>query len=147
MGKEGDPHVIQILDLSTHAIRTLPGSENLFSPRWSPDGRWISALSLDQTRLLLYDVQRGTWRTLFSGSAADTVWSSDSQSIFSHAFAEPNSGIVRIPLNGADKLIADPSKTGLPSDDYRFSGITPNGAPIVEPGTSTGNLYFIDMSH
>jgi DNA-binding winged helix-turn-helix (wHTH) protein/Tol biopolymer transport system component len=147
MGKEGDPHVIQILDLSTHAIRTLPGSENLFSPRWSPDGRWISALSLDQTRLLLYDVQRGTWRTLFSGSAADTVWSSDSQSIFSHAFAEPNSGIVRIPLHGADKLIADPSKTGLPSDDYRFSGITPNGAPIVEPGTSTGNLYFIDMSH
>ena len=147
MGKEGDPHVIQILDLSTHAIRTLPGSENLFSPRWSPDGRWISALSLDQTRLVLYDVQRGTWRTLLRGSAADTVWSSDSQSIFSHAFAEPNSGIMRIPLNGADNLIADPSKTGLPSDDYRFSGITPNGAPIVEPGTSTGNLYSIDMSH
>jgi Tol biopolymer transport system component len=146
MGKESDPHVIQILDLSTHAIRTLPGSENLFSPRWSPDGRWISALSLDQTRLVLYDVQRGTWRTLLKGSAADTVWSSDSQWIFSHAFAEPNSGIMRIPLHGANKLIADPSKTGLPSDDYRFSGITPNGAPIVEPSTGTGNLYSIDRS-
>lgn len=41
--------VIQILDLNTHQISTIPGSERLFSPRWSPDGRYIAALSVDFT--------------------------------------------------------------------------------------------------
>jgi Tol biopolymer transport system component/DNA-binding winged helix-turn-helix (wHTH) protein len=148
MGKESGPKLIQIFDLSTRAIRTLPGSENLFSPRWSPDGRSILALSLDQTRLLVYDVRRGAqggWRTLYSGSVADPVWSSDSKAIFFHSSAKANSGIMRIPLHGAAQLVADPAKMGLPSDDYRFSGITPNGAPIVEPGIGTGNLYSLNL--
>jgi Tol biopolymer transport system component len=143
MGKESGPNLIQTLNLATKAIQTLPGSENLFSPRWSPDGRWIVALSLDQTRLVLYDVQQRTWRTLFTGGAADPVWSSDSKAIFFHASARPNSGIMRIPLNGPAQLIADPAKSGLPSDNYRFSGVTPAGVPIVEPGIGTGNLYSI----
>jgi Tol biopolymer transport system component/DNA-binding winged helix-turn-helix (wHTH) protein len=147
MGKESGPNLIQTLDLATQTVRSLPGSENLFSPRWSPDGQWIIALSLDQTRLVLYDVQHGIWRTLFTGSVADPVWSSDSKSIFFHASAEPNSEIMRIPLDGPAQLIADPSKGGLPSDNYRFSGITPDGAPIVEPGIGTGNLYSVSLPH
>jgi Tol biopolymer transport system component/DNA-binding winged helix-turn-helix (wHTH) protein len=147
MGKESGPNLIQTLDLTTHAVRSLPGSENLFSPRWSPDGHWIIALSIDQTRLVLYDVQRGSWRTLFTGSVADPVWSSDSRSIFFHASAEPNSEIMRIPLDGPAQLIADPSRAGLPSDNYRFSGVTPDGAPIVEPGIGTGNMYSVSLPH
>lgn len=146
MGKETGPDLIQVLDLSTHAVRSLPGSENLFSPRWSPDGRWITALSLDQTRVLLYDVQTGVWKTLFTGSAADPVWSRDSQAIFIHAFAGANSGIMRLPLSGAPQLVANPAKLGLPSDSYRFSGITPTGAPIVQPGIGTGNLYSVRLA-
>lgn len=29
---------IRILDLTTQQVATLPGSQGLFSPRWSPDG-------------------------------------------------------------------------------------------------------------
>jgi len=145
MGKESGPNLIQILDLATHRIESLSGSENLFSPRWSPDGRWIAALSLDQTQLVLYDVQQKTWKTLFRGSAADPVWSSDSKSIFFHASARPDTGIMHISLDGKVQLVADPAKAGLPSDNYRFSGITPAGAPIVEPGIGTGNLYSISF--
>jgi hypothetical protein len=50
---------------------------------------------------------------------------------------------MRIPLNGPAQLVADPSKTGLSSDNYRFSGITPAGAPMVESEIGTGNLYSI----
>ncbi len=58
MGKEGGPHNLQLLELSTHHLRPLPGSGNLFSPRWSPDGRWILALSQDQNLL-----NCSTWST------------------------------------------------------------------------------------
>lgn len=145
MGKESGPNLIQTLNLATRAIQTIPGSENLFSPRWSPDGRWIVALSLDQTQLELYDVERQSWRTLFTGSAADPVWSSDSRSVFLHSAGKANAGILRIPLDGPVQWIADPAKAGLSSDNYRFSGVTPAGAPIVEPGIGTGNLYSITM--
>ena len=147
MGDEAGPKVIQILTLDTHAIRTLQGSENLFSPRWSPDGRWICALSLDQTRLLLYSLQDGSWRTLLTGNTADPVWSSDSKSIYIHNSAQPDSGIMRVFLDGHSEHIVDPSVTTLPSDNYRFSGVTPTGSPLIEPGIGTGDLYTVSLTH
>ena len=40
-------------DLKKHEVTTVPGSEGLFSPRLSPDGRYIAALSGDLTRSYL----------------------------------------------------------------------------------------------
>jgi Tol biopolymer transport system component/DNA-binding winged helix-turn-helix (wHTH) protein len=146
MGKENGPRDIEIYDLATGRIRTLPGSDGLFSPRWSPDGHWIVALSLDQTRLLLYDVQRESWKTLFTGTAADPVWAADSRAVYFHAFGAPESAILRLELNGVTHSVADLSKLGmLTTGDYFFSGITPGGAPIVEPHIGTGNLYSVSL--
>ena len=146
MGQDNGPHDIQVLDLRTHGARTLPGSTDLFSPRWSPDGQFIAALSRDQARLLIYSLREGTWRTLFTGSAADPVWSADSRSIYFHAFAQPNSAILRAGLDGQVETVADLSRMGLPSaDNYFFSGVTPEGAPLIEPRVGTGNLYSIDL--
>jgi Tol biopolymer transport system component len=51
-GATNDPaSTIRILDLRTHQVDTLPGSQGLFSPRWSPDGRYIPAFSVDSTSL------------------------------------------------------------------------------------------------
>ena len=145
MGKESGPHDIQILDLASLQTQPVSGSENLFSPRWSPDGRWIVALSLDQTRLMLYDVLGRSWRALANGSAADPVWSPDSKTVYFHAFADPSSAILRIPITGGPAdAVADLSKLGLPTVDcYFFGGITPNGAPIIEPRIGTGDLFSV----
>jgi len=72
-------------DLKTHEVTTVPGSEGLFSPRLSPDGRYIAALSGDLTRLMLYDTESKTWsqwQTLESGALNYPVWSKDSKSIY-----------------------------------------------------------------
>jgi hypothetical protein len=54
-------------------ITQVPGSDGLFSPRWSSDGRYIAALSLDQRWLLLYDVTTHAWQTLATTSVADAL--------------------------------------------------------------------------
>lgn len=72
-------------DLKTQQLSTIPGSEGLFSPRVSPDGRHIAALSGDLTKLMLYDTQSkkwSEWQTLESGALNYPVWSADSKSIY-----------------------------------------------------------------
>jgi Tol biopolymer transport system component len=65
-----NPIAIWIADLRTGAVSTVPGSEGFFSPRWSPDGRFLAAESADNTRLCLYSFATRSWREVISGSAA-----------------------------------------------------------------------------
>ena len=147
MGKENGLRAIQVLDLRTHALTVLPGSEGLFSPRWSPDGRYIAAISLDERKLMLFDVARRTWSLLADTSVVDPVWTSDSKAIYIHAFMEPSQPIYRIEVpSGHREQVAD-LQSLLPGNvaDYFFSGITPDNVPLVRARTSTGNLYSLDL--
>jgi len=59
---------IRIVDLASHRISTLPGSQGLFfSPRWSPDGRYILATSIGSDLLMLFDFQMQKWTELVKG--------------------------------------------------------------------------------
>jgi WD40 repeat protein len=64
--------------LSFQATHSVPGSEGLFSPRWSPSGRYIAALSADSDKLMLCDLQTGNWRQLAQGALGNPEWSHDS---------------------------------------------------------------------
>jgi len=46
---------IEIFDRTTHQASVIPGSHGLFSPRWSPAGQHLAALSTDSRSLMLYD--------------------------------------------------------------------------------------------
>jgi len=39
-------YVLRVFDLGTHQVTTLPGSEGTFSPRWSPNGCFISGTQI-----------------------------------------------------------------------------------------------------
>ncbi len=76
---------IQIVDLKTHSTTTIHGSDGLFSPRWSPDGRYVAALSADFSKVMLYDFKTTKWSTWFSESAGAVsypVWSADSKYLY-----------------------------------------------------------------
>jgi Tol biopolymer transport system component len=73
---------IHILDLTTHQITTLQGSRGLFSPRWSPDGRYIAALSIDQRQLLLSDFRTQKWTEVAKGRLGWPGWSKDGQYLY-----------------------------------------------------------------
>ncbi len=49
---------IEVLDLQTHQVSVLPGSQGIFSPRWSPDGRFLVAVAGDSRRLVRFDFKR-----------------------------------------------------------------------------------------
>ena len=147
MGKESGSRAIQVLDLRTHVITPLPSSEGLFSPRWSPDGRYIAAISLDQRNLMLFDVANSTWRLLAQTSVADPVWSADSTAIYIHAFMADNQPIYRVDTpSGHLQQVADlASFRAGEAADYFFCGVTPENVPLVRARSSTGNLYSLNL--
>jgi Tol biopolymer transport system component len=76
---------IEVYDSKTRELSAIPGSEGLFSPRLSPDGHYLAALSANLTRLMLYDTQAkvwSQWQTLQSGALNYPVWAPDSKSIY-----------------------------------------------------------------
>ncbi len=147
MGKESGSHTIQTIDLKTMKTDTLPGSEGLFSPRWSPDGRWIAALPLNQKSVMLYDVAQQRWRELATTSAADPVWSADSRSVYVNAYLEPQQPILKIGVaDGVAHVVADLGGLHDKSiGNYFFGGITLANEPLVQPRVGTGNLYTLDL--
>jgi serine/threonine protein kinase/Tol biopolymer transport system component len=144
-GESNNPSsAIHILDLSTHKISNLPGSDGLYSPRWSPDGRHVSAFSADSKTLLLFDFQTNQWSELASGSLAWLNWSHDGQ----YVYVLDNRGkdaVVRIRI--ADKKleaiadIQDFATTG------RYGGalaLTPDDQPVLLHDTGTQDVYSVD---
>ena len=133
MGQDNGLHTIAVFDLSTRKVETLPSSKGLFSPRWSPDGRWIAALTLDQKKVMLFDVAKRSWTELATTSASDPVWSRDSKAIFVHAFMAEKQPILRIAVPGAQTQVVAGTgdfHAGEPAN-YFFGGLTPADLPLV----------------
>ena len=147
MGKESGSHSIGLINLETSKVETVPGSEGLFSPRWSPDGRWIVALSLNQKSLVLYDVAQKHWTVLAERSAADPCWSADSRSIYVQAFLEEHQPILRVDVpSGETHVIADLSGFhDAATVNYFFGGVTRASEPMVQPRVGTGDLYTLEL--
>lgn len=71
------------MDRRTRKVSTLPGSEGLYSERWSPDGRYIAAQRNDSLRLLVYDLSASKWSDLgMTSFVGYPQWSRDSQAIY-----------------------------------------------------------------
>jgi Tol biopolymer transport system component/DNA-binding winged helix-turn-helix (wHTH) protein len=147
MGKENAARMLQILHLQSGHVETVPDSDGLFSPRWSPDGRYIAALSLDQRQVRLLTLATRQWTTLAVPSGADPVWSSDSRSLFLHASLDPSQPIDRVSIPDGRvetviRLADTPQKDAV---DYVFGGLTLDNRPLIRTRVFTGNVYSLDL--
>lgn len=141
------PKAIYLLNLQSHQLSEISGSTDLFSPRFSPDGRYIAAMTLDQRKLLLFERLTGRWTTLTTHNVGDPTWSHDSRYLYFQDFIEPGKPIYRITIPaGKPELVTSISKLSpIAAADYRLIGLGPGDLPIVSARTSTVNLYKVDL--
>jgi len=149
MAEASQPKAIYRVDIATKVMTRLPGSDGLFSPRWSADGKHIAALSIDQKKLMLFDIATSAWRLLAEQNVADPVWSHDDSAIFFHDFAQDDQPIFRADIKtGRIERIADLHDLRSASVvDYRFAGLAPGDIPLVSARMSTANIYAADLPH
>lgn len=136
------------LDLASHKTVEIPGSAGLFSPRLSPDGRYIAAMPLNQRALMLYDRTNQHWTTLTLHGVGDPTWSHDGRYVYFQDFLEPGKPIYRIAVpNGKPEPVATiQSLLPISAIDYRLIGLAPGDLPIVTARTPDVNLYSVDLN-
>jgi hypothetical protein len=92
------PKAIHLLNLRTREVSTLPGSDGLFAPRWSPSGRYVAALTLNAKTLLLFDFRTRTWTELGRFKTVhNPVWSREERFLYFQVVEEV--GIYRVRLS------------------------------------------------
>jgi serine/threonine protein kinase/Tol biopolymer transport system component len=136
---------ISILNLDSHQISTLPGSDGKFAPRWSPDGQFINASSLDTSTLYVFDTKTQRWSALSTGLHAYALWSSDSRSIYFLRWA-PDLAILRIPATGGGaKLVASLKDFLVTGTNGLWFGLDPTDAPLMLRDVSTKDVYALTL--
>ena len=147
MGKENAARTLSVLTLASGAVDQVPGSDGLFSPRWSPDGRYVAALTLDQRQVRLFTVATRSWTTLAVTSGADPIWSSDSRSLFLHASLDPSQPIERvsIPDGHVEVIVRLADARENDAVDFVFGGLTRDNRPMIRSRSFTGNFYSLDL--
>lgn len=144
----GQPKAIYQLNLDTKKITEIPGSSGLFSPRLSPDGRYLVAMSLDQRALLLFDRTAAKWTTLTKQGVGDPTWSHDGRYVYFQDFLEDGKPIYRIAVpSGRPEAVATiENLRPVAATDYRLIGLAPGDLPVVTARTPAVNLYAVDLN-
>jgi serine/threonine protein kinase len=136
---------IRILDLASHQITTLPGSDGKFSPRWSPDGQFIKADSLDVSTLYIFNTKTRQWSTLYKGVFAYALWSSNSRYLYFLRYAD-DPAILRIPAAGGEANVVASLK-GFPFTGILgvWFGLDPTDAPLMLRDVSTTDVHALTL--
>ena len=147
MAEAAQPKAIYLVNVATKAMTKLVGSDGLFSPRWSANGKYIAALSIDQKKLMVFDTAAKTWRVLAEQNIADPAWSHDDSAIYFHDFAQTDQPIFRaVVATGQVERVADLHDLRSANVvDYRFAGLAPGDVPLVSARNSTANIYAADL--
>jgi dipeptidyl aminopeptidase/acylaminoacyl peptidase len=151
-GRPASEMAIHLLDLRSHQVSTLPGSPGLWTPRWSPDGRYIAALAVGEgaegasaasPAVLLYDFAARHWTTLAeTENICNLTWSRDSQYVYFCA-GTPNPEMYRVRVaNKRVEPLVSIKGFPLPED---WIGVAPDGSPLLIRGTSIQEIYTLDV--
>ncbi|MGH9513462.1 MAG: protein kinase domain-containing protein [Terriglobales bacterium] len=140
---------IHILDLATGQVSTLPESQGFFSPRWSPDGRYIPALSGDSKRLLVFDLQTQKWNELLTGTVAWLNWSKDGQSLVLLAIPTTDNktgpSVLKVRLSDHKIVRLCDLKNFVTAGLYGSSlALAPDDSPLLLRDAGTYDVYSLD---
>lgn len=139
---------IYLLEMETRQLSKLPGSDGLYSPRWSPDGRYIAAHNVVlQNKLLLFDLTTQNWTELFSGRRAGAPhWSRDGRYIYFVGTHEDGRAIFRVGI-GDRKIDLWASLKGARLAQGVFgawNGWTLDDQPLMLRDEGTQDVYALE---
>jgi Tol biopolymer transport system component len=138
--------VLRVLDLASHQVATVPGSEGAWSAQWSPNGRFILAMSAGWTGgMKIFDFETQRWTALRAGDSDYPTWSSDSQFIY---FLLPydNPGVFRLRVSGGDaERVVDLKGFRYTGAFTLWFGLDPQDTPMLLRDVGRDDIYALTL--
>jgi len=145
---------IHILNLKTRQVTTVPGSQGLWTPRWSPDGRFLLALTADaenslSRNILLFDFRLQKWKKLVDHIVNEPVWSHDQRYIyFDQLGTQVQAAIFRVRVSDGriEQLVALGDFLRAPDRNFGdWFGLAPDDSPLLLREVRKTEIYALDV--
>lgn len=138
-GKASGKEAIHLLELRNHTVSDFPGSQGLWTVRWSPDGRFLAALAIEGERLMLYDFTMRKWRATQAGNVNNPTWSLDGKYIYFDT-EETDRALrrLRVADRHVDQLV---SLQAYPTLAWWWSGVAPDNSPLILRDLGSTEVY------
>jgi Tol biopolymer transport system component len=148
-GKLDANHNVAIyrLDLKTSKASSIPNSDGFYSPRVSPDGRYISALATPQLTLMLFDTSTNQWSSLAEGTFGNNEWSPDGKYVYMRTQRGGAPDVVRVRIKDRvlEHVVSLKDFPQLSDGFAQWIGLAPDGAPLLMRDRSVQEIYALDL--
>jgi Tol biopolymer transport system component len=131
---------------ATRAAVKIPGSTGLWAPRWSPDGRYIVAETLNSRGFMLLDRASGNWSSLakFEDWIGYFCWSHDGRYLYFNLVSQQS--IYRIRLSDRKMELALRVKDfHVPDTTGQWFGLAPDDSFLLLRDASVCEVYALDV--
>jgi len=140
-------NAIHILNLKTGQVTDVPDSVRLFSPRWSPDGRYLLAMTADFQKLALYDFTVRKREDLTDIRPSYPNWSHDGKCIFFNNPFDKSLPVYRICLKDRklERIVSLSSAGRLAEGHFGWwTGLSPDDSILAARDISIEEIYALE---
>jgi Tol biopolymer transport system component/DNA-binding winged helix-turn-helix (wHTH) protein len=133
-------HALYIFDRRSGHTEKIAGSEGLYGPLWSPNGRFLMAVDVPADRLVLVDLTSGK-RTPIAASVQWPAWSPDSKYIYFARFGVNSIFRVRVPDGKEEKFLSLPFRVA----PWPFT-VAQDGSVVLLREHGRYNVYALSLA-
>jgi Tol biopolymer transport system component len=146
-GSSNNRTEVEMLDIQTGEDSTLPGSESLIAPALSPEGRFLAATTTDRLKLMLFDFATQKWVELAKTDIGALNWTRDSKYLYFDSGSGLDPAISRVHMadRKLERVMGLKDFRRVEFSFYPWSGLTPDGAPLMLRDVGTQEVYALDF--
>jgi hypothetical protein len=147
---------LHLINVGNGEVRNIRNSEGLWTPRWSPDGRFIAALTPDSQKLVLLNMVSGQRAELARADFIEfPAWTRGSSAVFFVGWKKESLDgkpvvdrvLWRVDIKRMlpERVVGLPQEPGLPQALNEWYGITPEGTPLALQAVRLQEVYAIPV--
>jgi len=142
---EKAPLGVNIVELGSHRVHRLAGSENLWLAQWSPTGRYIAARTLDSRAIMLFDSEVQRWNELARSDVGTFEWSKDGRYVYIKRLGNDAALLhVSLETRKVEEVVSLRNVKYTGFEGGHWFGITPDQSPLLLRETGTQEIYALD---
>jgi serine/threonine protein kinase len=138
---------LSVLNVASGQISKMDGAEGLYCPRWSPDGRYLSASTANARKLMVWDSTTKVWTEIADLSGGCAMWSRDGQYLYFQTYDVPDPAVYRVHIVSKlkQKLADIRLQRAVAGIEFlTWNGLSVDDQPILLRDQSTQEIYSLD---